>query len=195
MCGGTSDAIGKRFAADGLSPRVRGNPMRRRRIFELSWSIPACAGEPPSVAIIPLGAMVYPRVCGGTSASAVSRSLKDGLSPRVRGNPQGTALNVSQAGSIPACAGEPGLTAGLREANRVYPRVCGGTTCRLTWTTATRGLSPRVRGNHRIRSANRILRGSIPACAGEPMRATAAFPPCRVYPRVCGGTQRLARPG
>ena len=51
-------------------------------------------------------------------------------------------------------------------------------------------LSPRVRGNQDMRNRYLSECGSIPACAGEP-RKTGGFRHCRkVYPRVCGGTER-----
>ena len=70
---------------------------------------------------------VYPRVCGGTWYESAERSRFIGLSPRVRGNPDGAQSRAASSGSIPACAGEPehGEAAELLEA--VYPRVCGGT--------------------------------------------------------------------
>ena len=37
------------------------------------------------------------------------------------------------------------------------------------------------------------MSGSIPACAGEPTADAAAPHSPRVYPRVCGGTQPVAR--
>ena len=54
--------------------------------------------------------------------------------------------------SIPACAGEPPIGVG-------HSPVRHGD-----------GLSPRVRGNHRVSSTLEFLysNGSIPACAGEP---------------------------
>ena len=52
----------------------------------------------------------------------------------------------------------------------------------------SRGLSPRVRGNHRRRSRWSGGRGSIPARAGEPPSPPRAPAPLRVYPRACGGT-------
>ena len=50
------------------------------------------------------------------------------------------------------------------------------------------GLSPRVRGN--LKDAVVALRrlGSIPACAGEPLRTIPSACGAGVYPRVCGGT-------
>ena len=95
---------------------------------------------------------VYPRVCGGTSATwgaginengsipacageplkgeAVPSSWTVGLSPRVRGNPTLTRFSSYRPShwSIPACAGEPRT-----------PQAGG--------VADSMGLSPRVRGN------------------------------------------------
>ena len=70
---------------------------------------------------------VYPRVCGGTSASWAILSMMLGLSPRVRGNHDVVVGRVVAVGSIPACAGEPNSLAATSSISRVYPRVCGGT--------------------------------------------------------------------
>ena len=51
-----------------------------------------------------------------------------------------------------------------------------------------RGLSPRVRGNPTAQRFVHHLRGSIPACAGEPGSIVAQCAWSEVYPRVCGGT-------
>ena len=53
------------------------------------------------------GAGVYPRVCGGTTPRLPINQPTNGLSPRVRGNPNRTVLNIIVNRSIPACAGEP----------------------------------------------------------------------------------------
>ena len=52
------------------------------------------------------------------------------------------------------------------------------------------GLSPRVRGNRDSGSIEQDADRSIPACAGEPRSGPRATPGPRVYPRVCGGTER-----
>ena len=49
------------------------------------------------------------------------------------------------------------------------------------------GLSPRVRGSHRVWRQNTGRYGSIPACAGEPAAYLARAHRSKVYPRVCGG--------
>ena len=50
-----------------------------------------------------------------------------GLSPRVRGNRQSSALSRSFEGSIPARAGEPVTVQDALTKAQVYPRACGGT--------------------------------------------------------------------
>ena len=55
-----------------------------------------------------------------------------------------------------------------RTPSTVYPRVGGGTTVTLTVLEGNGGLSPRGRGNRDKGEAGGMLRGSIPAWAGEP---------------------------
>ena len=87
------------------------------------------------------------RVCGGTDVAPRGQVFDQGLSPRVRGNRISISHELDFIGSIPACAGEPQSSSPAKRAQKVYPRVCGG-----TWTTTEKlarmmGLSPRVRGN------------------------------------------------
>ena len=127
VCGGTHGLVPPPQLAGGLSPRVRGNLLPTTRGTGLQPSIPACAGEPrvgagfrppdrsiPACAGEPspywkrtVAARVYPRVCGGTDEVGRNVSNLDGLSPRVRGNPEQADGEVLAARSIPACAGEP----------------------------------------------------------------------------------------
>ena len=112
----------------------------------------------------------------------------EGLSPRVRGNRHGPAKRRECLRSIPARAGEP-----LRRIRQfgqmgVYPRACGGTPPTYSPVWPDGGLSPRVRGNLRPDSNAPPARRSIPARAGEPVRAIAIAGDLPVYPRACGGT-------
>ena len=91
----------------GLSPRVRGNQSEFTGFGSFTGSIPACAGEPPSMPSWMKLETVYPRVCGGTRRLEPRRLAKRGLSPRVRGNRRDEPLEWDDRGSIPACAGEP----------------------------------------------------------------------------------------
>ena len=66
--------------------------------------------------------------------------------------------------------------------------MCGGTSTTGISEKPVRGLSPRVRGNRAARPALLHIRGSIPACAGEPLHQKRRLLSYGVYPRVCGGT-------
>ena len=209
-CGGTRRVGARGRGGDGLSPRVRGNPNRGVASVVLGRSIPARAGEPamPSrprrrrTGSIPARAgepricdcnprtrWVYPRACGGTKSRPARTPSREGLSPRVRGNPQGIRARYNRNGSIPARAGEPAVVSEAQEMlngsiparagepvpgrpkcqpDGVYPRACGGTNPSRSSFSMRGGLSPRVRGN--------------------PPLITAAWTWHRVYPRACGGT-------
>ena len=136
---------------------------------------------------------VYPRVCGGTMPTPVPTAYCWGLSPRVRGNLNLRVTRGLRAGSIPACAGEPVLSAASTKNGRVYPRVCGGTANTLGAPVGGPGLSPRVRGNRGGVAGMHLYNRSIPACAGEPSMGAIWVGGEPVYPRVCGGTWRAGR--
>ena len=107
MCGGTLQRPEVERGAWGLSPRVRGNPVRDAEDLAAEGSIPACAGEPLRQAWAAQRTGVYPRVCGGTYVRGRVMAGMEGLSPRVRGNLLEGAGEIAGPGSIPACAGEP----------------------------------------------------------------------------------------
>ena len=86
VCGGTIVEFPKADPPGGLSPRVRGNPLRSGQGSGTTGSIPACAGEPRCCRRCQSQQWVYPRVCGGTVDVARRRASRRGLSPRVRGN-------------------------------------------------------------------------------------------------------------
>ena len=90
---------------------------------------------------------VYPRVCGGTLIAICAGRVNEGLSPRVRGNPQFANIGCAPVRSIPACAGEPAARENYDDDDEVYPRVCGGTRHSANYKILYPGLSPRVRGN------------------------------------------------
>ena len=108
VCGGTVARALLPLATSGLSPRVRGNHPVECPPHRLQRSIPACAGEPPRLGVVPAALTVYPRVCGGTGKSGTATLRCSGLSPRVRGNLHISSSLRACGGSIPACAGEPG---------------------------------------------------------------------------------------
>ena len=74
----------------------------------------------------------------------------------------------------------------------VYPRVGGGTWFKIAWQRVVGGLSPRGRGNLLRFASEYLPQGSIPAWAGEPMYTACWSAAVTVYPRVGGGTLRMA---
>ena len=176
------------MSGGGPAPRVRGNHRRDHQHQRGRGSIPACAGEPGSARAMTATGAVYPRVCGGTFDLILLVHSALGLSPRVRGNLRSAVDEDTPGGSIPACAGEPLVSITTAIAQGVYPRVCGGTVPRFGSPRNRRGLSPRVRGNHRTTAIGRGKTRSIPACAGEPFSCRSQGVVVEVYPRVCGGT-------
>ena len=126
-CGGTGAASRHRAPQQGLSPRVRGNPMSKGGDENLHGSIPAGAGEPFWLKNGRVEMWVYPRGCGGTTTRSSGRSGSGGLSPRVRGNRRPAVSEGSRGRSIPAGAGEPSRGSDDDGRRWVYPRGCGGT--------------------------------------------------------------------
>ena len=126
VCGGAAQLESVDRPGEGLSPRVRGSHESQTVPVEGHGSIPACAGEPNTVGLPPDMIWVYPRVCGGAAGGDNTTTRIWGLSPRVRGSHTWRTERQEARGSIPACAGEPGVTLPGSSLLRVYPRVCGG---------------------------------------------------------------------
>ena len=136
VCGGTADGGNNCGLHNGLSPRMRGNPLARRPRLALRRSIPAYAGEPRQTVYNRATEPVYPRVCGGTLIAAGCAKAALGLSPRMRGNPVAGGPVGGPLRSIPAYAGEPRAAGNSAAFALVYPRVCGGTCAGVTGLAA-----------------------------------------------------------
>ncbi len=150
---------------------MRGNLLLALASVHWAGTIPACAGEPWINRVAISRIRDYPRVCGGTTPIRVAALGKVGLSPRVRGNLDCAVDNGESFGTIPACAGEPICAVPSVASVRDYPRVCGGTTFDQVVGLFGEGLSPRVRGNLKLDAKKLTVVGTIPACAGEPVRS------------------------
>ncbi len=94
--------------ANGVYPRGCGGTFVRSPTCQgFGGSVPAGAGEPTTLRIIRTYNRVYPRGCGGTGRLGMNTQIRYGLSPRVRGNPEGIYDRHYFFRSIPAGAGEP----------------------------------------------------------------------------------------
>jgi len=173
----------------GLSPLARGNLVVHAEIVLTVGSIPARAGEPPTLRrpriagwVYPrsrggtLGRLrpvhrhrVYPRSRGGTQYHPAARQVHLGLSPLARGNHFYVYSTLTASGSIPARAGEPKVRKRVDARTWVYPRSRGGTSGPQLAPVPRGGLSPLARGNPLSVRFRRLITGSIPARAGEPL--------------------------
>ena len=108
---------------------------------------------------------------GGTFKLSLDALRVEGLSPLARGNPLRLRGPLIGNGPIPACAGEPLVTARLAKQAGAYPRLRGGTCNRCKTTLLLWGLSPLARGNQGKQNIASHCPRPIPACAGEPQKA------------------------
>ena len=115
--------------------------------------------------------------------------------PACTGEPRaGAGATVPlEVGSIPACTGEPRRILRRNDLHwhEVYPRVYGGTDMGQMSHRISKGLSPRVRGNHSATSGFMFIPRSIPACTGEPHAYRRNARTLWVYP-ACTGEPRLS---
>ena len=126
-------------------------------------------------------------MCGGAFSATHEHLDGAGPSPRVRGSRTKSQAGFLAAGSIPACAGEPSAGVAVSGRPRVHPRVCGGAPVVALAKLRAWGPSPRVRGSRPSLQYAMGVKGSIPACAGEPFERGQKRTEHRVHPRVCGG--------
>ena len=187
MGGGNTGNATIQITDCGLSPRGRGKLRLSRRQLPYRRSIPAWAGETPSLKSQRSIARVYPRVGGGNCFPPPPPSLPAGLSPRGRGKLSLPRKRLNWRRSIPAWAGET-LDQNTTSRNRgVYPRVGGGNIIPFVHPAPAYGLSPRGRGKLPQLVSGSTPEGSIPAWAGETLAEVLHHLPSRVYPRVGGG--------
>ena len=190
VCGEAVRHQGLALEALGPSPRVRGSRHADAPACHGQGSIPACAGKPRQLVLDLRRQGVHPRVCGEASDDFSIDSDLSGPSPRVRGSLVRRSAEPGRRGSIPACAGKPGVAPAGSRQPWVHPRVCGEAVFSRSGPRVNPGPSPRVRGS-RVRSKPCVQGArSIPACAGKPSTCRRWASWCRVHPRVCGEAMR-----
>ena len=131
----------------GLSPRLRGNPVRFTGRYGVRRSIPALTGKPLARCASRESPEVYPRAYGETLLADAGAYVAQGLSPRLRGNLSLPPQLGPSLGSIPALTGKPPPASYERDRSGVYPRAYGETWGYRAGDPASDGLSPRLRGN------------------------------------------------
>ena len=171
--GGATAAVASRSSQFfGLPPRGRGNQCQCAPRRRPGRSTPAWAGQPAAHGLAAYLVGVYPRVGGATATRRSVTSACAGLPPRGRGNHEAVSVDLSQRGSTPAWAGQPGgIELSQRSKGWVYPRVGGATGSVPQAQVASCRVYPRVGGATPSHRPNRlpVVPGSTPAWAGQPL--------------------------
>ena len=154
-------------ADDGSSPRVRGTPRAKRRLFAIARFIPACAGN--------------------SHLADRREDGRAGSSPRVRGTRQGVSGGRRVVQVHPRVCGELSSPVAPIPRGRRFIPACAGNSAWACAGTGRRTVHPRVCGElpppHRLRGATERF---IPACAGNSAPACVYGRLQPVHPRVCG---------
>ena len=162
-----SSGVGERCSR-GSSPRMRGTPQRKRT--------PRPHGRD------------HPRACGEHGETPYLKIDRPGSSPRMRGTLLRAELGLRIGRIIPAHAGNtPDIKPILRKIRGIipahagntmpyphyllifgdHPRACGEHLLRLIQQVANEGSSPRMRGTLSDRNDMYLMKGIIPAHAGN----------------------------
>jgi len=131
----------------------------------------------------------YPRAGGETSVPHGLRAPWRGPSPRWRGDRACALGQIGGEGTIPALAGRPTGSAPMGLPSRDHPRAGGETFGRLSHFGASRGPSPRWRGDLDARADHQGLDGTIPALAGRPDSPGPLTDAGQDHPRAGGETR------
>ena len=176
MGGGTLRLAGHIDTPLWVYPRVGGGTFvpRHRCVFTHYGSIPAWAGEPWHTLALSSAAGLSPRGRGNRSIATAWRNLLWRVYPRVGGGTLDPWRRLPRpVGSIPAWAGEPcGICPKLHAIKGLSPRGRGNRRLRPVKPCPAGGLSPRGRGNPKVlgggTALGRIKHGLSPRGRGNP---------------------------
>ena len=186
VCGEHSCMHCMQSIPEGSSPRMRGTHLVHLQLDDRAGIIPAYAGN----TFEGVGPCVFcgdhPRVCGEHMSNFTYWKLHEGSSPRMRGTPPFRKEVIAMCGIIPAYAGNTYRRCAGWPAKRDHPRVCGEHRLHASGFLHPQGSSPRMRGTHAARAANRMAGGIIPAYAGNTSPSDWTRTCGRDHPRVCG---------
>ena len=173
--GGAIVVVAESSPARGRSPLARGSPVRHEIEGCVVRPIPARAGEPVARRSIVAAREADPRSRGGARARLQAAHDQGGRSPLARGSRTKGRGSPSVFGPIPARAGEPSRSSAAPRWSRANPRSRGGARLAPPALAGGEGQSPLARGS--LRGGHDVLpcAGPIPARAGEPSSAWAAW--------------------
>ena len=170
----------------GSSPRVRGEALRFTQRRNSSGIIPAGAGRSSSRVYGGVKRGDHPRGCGEKPIDIQISNLREGSSPRVRGEDTKTSPCPTASRIIPAGAGRRSNLRKSTWSAQDHPRGCGEKETLAAVTVAAMGSSPRVRGEEKVGKLYRGWPGIIPAGAGRRSRRRCPQGQLGDHPRGCG---------
>ena len=158
------------FAPLGSPPRMRGKHYDEFNIMKYLRITPADAGK----TVLPYNqhrsAGDHPRGCGENRKLWLYIVKKGGSPPRMRGKLY-CFISVRRNNRItPADAGKTFQSYLAQNAGKDHPRGCGENRGWLTWSTATTGSPPRMRGKPHYNSSLIVRERITPADAGKTVR-------------------------
>ena len=155
------------YVQPGSSPLARGTRPQKGPSVEVSRFIPACAGNSQERYAEYRYKPVHPRLRGELKTVVNMPSTTIGSSPLARGTHVPSAMIISRARFIPACAGNSKMKTYEIPLNSVHPRLRGELRYVHYSALCLSGSSPLARGTPRLQTAPGLWIRFIPACAGN----------------------------
>ena len=109
-----------------------------------------------------------------------------GSSPRLRGTPGGADVHLGEVGIIPALAGNTAVRRSVSCSPWDHPRACEEHYGENEEKRYKAGSSPRLRGTLRNGCLDDLMKGIIPALAGNTSARSSPPSPTGDHPRACG---------
>ena len=145
-CGDDDRPSARPCIHQGSPPRMRGRQGRRSGRRIANWLTPANAGTTPGLYFPQLLDRAHPRECGDDRGCFVTRPVRYGSPPRMRGRPGDPRTLTIAHGLTPANAGTTRRSGRRPRAATAHPRECGDDSLRSVVGLAPRGSPPRMRG-------------------------------------------------
>ena len=197
----------------GIIPALAGNTRRRCRTGHRAWDHPRACGEhlasldqqrfdrgsSPRLRgtqtlerVCASGRGIIPALAGNTDGLTLAGIAVPGSSPRLRGTLLRSGPATPPCGIIPALAGNTLAQSWPQALGSDHPRACGEHITVSHGDIMEAGSSPRLRGTQVRDWPRNILRGIIPALAGNTQPQPQSSHRYWDHPRACGEHERCA---
>ena len=186
MCGEHDYIMVNNYFSKGSSPHARGTLALPVGVRPTAGIIPACAGNTLGIQCQCIVVRDHPRMRGEHITFRTKIRSFEGSSPHARGTHRSCFNPCSIVGIIPACAGNTRLALGYVAGTGDHPRMRGEHPSFRKENSTRKGSSPHARGTRRLRLHEIVMRGIIPACAGNTVTRIVTTALTRDHPRMRG---------